>query len=68
MKTEGKMDTMEKNLEDLVKKTIELGATEAKIIDTDAIVFDSRSYLKCRFGCNRWGRYWTCPPYLDISP
>lgn len=52
----------------LIAKTIELGAVAAKIIDTEAVVFDSRSYLKCRFGCNRWGRYWTCPPHLHISP
>ena len=32
------------------------------------VVFDPRSFLKCRFGCNRWGHYWTCPPHLDISP
>jgi len=59
---------MENSLQVLVTKAVELGAAEAKIIDTEAIVFDSRSFLKCRFGCNRWGRYWTCPPYLDISP
>ncbi len=59
---------METPFEDLVKKAIELGASEAKVIDTDAIIFDSRSFLKCRFGCNRWGRYWTCPPYLNLSP
>lgn len=59
---------MKKDLEDLVKKALELGASEAKIMDAKKIVFDSRSFLKCRFGCNRWGRYWTCPPNLDISP
>jgi len=59
---------MENKFEILVKKAIELGASEAKIIDTDAIVFDPRSFLKCRFGCNRWGKYWTCPPHLDLSP
>lgn len=58
---------MKNNLQRLVEKAIELGAAEAKIIDTEKIVFDSRSFLKCRFGCNRWGRYWTCPPYLGIS-
>ena len=52
----------------LVNKAIELGATSAKTVKTNQIVFDPRSYLKCRFGCNRWGRYWTCPPNLDISP
>lgn len=52
----------------LVQKALDLGALEARLIDTQAIVFDARSFLKCRFGCNRWGRYWTCPPHLSISP
>ena len=52
----------------LVDKAIELGATDAKQIPVSSIVFDSRSYLKCRFGCNRWGKYWTCPPHLEITP
>ncbi|MFZ3048264.1 MAG: DUF2284 domain-containing protein [Desulfatirhabdiaceae bacterium] len=52
----------------LVKKALDLGATDARLIDTEKIVFDPRSYIKCRFGCNRWGKYWTCPPHLDISP
>jgi predicted metal-binding protein len=59
---------MEKSFEGLVEKAIESGASEAKLLDTGKIVFDPRSYLKCRFGCNRWGKYWTCPPNLDISP
>ena len=59
---------MEKEFDHLEKKALELGASEARLLDTDQIVFDSRSHLKCRFGCNRWGKYWTCPPHLDISP
>ena len=59
---------MEKKLDYLVDKAVELGASEAKVIKTEGIVFDSRSYLKCRFGCGRWGKYWTCPPHLDITP
>ena len=59
---------MEAILDQLIDKAIELGASEAKLIPTESIVFDSRSYLKCRFGCNRWGKYWTCPPHLDLSP
>jgi predicted metal-binding protein len=48
---------------------VESGAGQAKLIDTDQIVFDPRSHLKCRFGCNRWVRkFWACPPHLDISP
>lgn len=59
---------MESKFSDLVDKAIDLGASEAKLVDAGKIVFDPRSYLKCRFGCNRWGRYWTCPPNLSISP
>ncbi len=53
--------------EALIGKALELGATEAKLIDTKQIVFDPRSFLKCRFGCNRWGKFWTCPPHLALS-
>lgn len=59
---------METKYEALIGKAIELGAQEAKTLKTDRIVFDTRSFLKCRFGCNRWGKYWTCPPNTDISP
>ncbi len=58
---------MENHLEKIINKAVGLGASEAKILDTDTIVFDPRSFLKCRFGCNRWGQYWTCPPHMDIS-
>jgi predicted metal-binding protein len=51
----------------LIDKALELGATEAKLIDTSQIVFDPRSFFKCRFGCNRWGKFWTCPPHLALS-
>ena len=54
--------------ESLAKKALELGATGAKLIQTDQAVFDDRSFLKCRFGCNRWGRYWTCPPNMELTP
>lgn len=59
---------MENRYKSLVEKAIELGAFETRLIDTDQIVFDPRSHLKCRFGCNRWGRFWTCPPNLSLSP
>lgn len=53
--------------ESLVNEALKLGASDAKLIGIDQIVFDPRSFLKCRFGCNRWGKYWTCPPHLSIS-
>ncbi|MBW1776088.1 MAG: DUF2284 domain-containing protein [Deltaproteobacteria bacterium] len=52
----------------LIDKSLSMGALGAKIIDTKRIVFDPRAFLKCRFGCNRWGRYWTCPPHMDLPP
>jgi predicted metal-binding protein len=51
----------------LVMKARKMGATEAKLMSTDQVIFDPRSHLKCRFGCGRWGRYWTCPPHLSLS-
>lgn len=51
----------------LVKKAVELGAIDARLTSTETIVFDPRAHLKCRFGCARWGRYWTCPPNLSIT-
>ncbi len=53
--------------EKLAQKALALGASEAKPMRTDQVVFDPRSFLKCRFGCDRWGKYWTCPPHMDIS-
>ena len=50
---------MEEKFEGLTAKAAEMGADEARLIQTEQIVFDPRSYLKCRFGCNRWGKYWT---------
>ncbi len=58
---------MKTNMDRLVDKALELGASEAKLIGADQVVFDLRSHLKCRFGCNRWGKYWTCPPHMEIS-
>ena len=58
---------MAENYQTLIDKCIQLGAEEAKLIDTHEVVFDPRSLLKCRFGCHRWGKYWTCPPHMDIS-
>jgi predicted metal-binding protein len=68
MTVEGADTDMEKNYQPLLDKAMALGATGAKLIRTDQVVFDPRSFLKCRFGCNRWGKYWTCPPNLGISP
>ncbi len=58
---------LENPYDPLMEKALELGASAARILPTDQIVFDPRSHLKCRFGCSRWGNFWTCPPCLDLS-
>lgn len=40
---------------------IKLGADHAVTFKTEDIVFDSRTLLKCMFGCNDWGKGHTCP-------
>ncbi len=42
-----------------------MGATEAELVDTSAIVFDPKSYPKCRFGCEWWGSFCTCPTNIE---
>jgi predicted metal-binding protein len=59
---------MKKDFNLLIAKALAAGASEARLIAAKDVVFDPRSFLKCRFGCNRWGRYWTCPPHLGLSP
>ncbi|MBA4392935.1 MAG: hypothetical protein C0407_05230 [Desulfobacca sp.] len=51
----------------LLTKARKLGAVEARLLSTDSVVFDDRSHLKCRFGCGRWGKFWTCPPNLGLT-
>jgi predicted metal-binding protein len=59
---------MRKKYEALVDRSVEFGALEARLVPTNEIIFDDRSFLKCRFGCNRWGKYSTCPPNLSLTP
>lgn len=58
---------MEKLYKKLINKALGGGASKAVLFDASSIVFDPRSLLKCRFGCKRWGRYWTCPPNLSLT-
>lgn len=58
---------MEQSLQQLVEFAKSRGALDAKPIAASDIVFDPRSILKCRFGCKRWGKYWTCSPNIGIS-
>jgi len=38
-----------------------LGADHAVAFGSDDLVFDSRTILKCMYGCADWGRGHTCP-------
>lgn len=40
---------------------LSLGAVDAVEFDISDICFDSRTLLKCMFGCPDWGRSHTCP-------
>lgn len=46
-----------------LKKAIESGASEAKIIDVEKVVTANWVRLKCQYGCGCYGTRLTCPPY-----
>ncbi len=58
---------MEQSFEGLVQYAKSKGAADVKLMSARDIVLDPRSLLKCRFGCGRWGKYWTCQPNVGIS-
>ena len=57
------------DLEKYRQRALELGATEAKIVTTDIIVFDERAQAKCRYPrCQNYGTSVNCPPHVpEIS-
>ena len=40
---------------------LELGAADAVFFTDDQICWDSRTLLKCMYGCSDWGKNHTCP-------
>jgi predicted metal-binding protein len=44
-----------------IDKAKKMGALEAKVIKASDIVIDPRTLIKCMFGCDTWGKHWTCP-------
>lgn len=52
-----------KNLSHYVKRVLQQGAEEAKIIDTKNIVTGNWVRLKCQYGCSGYGNRLTCPPF-----
>lgn len=47
--------------QELLDKAYEMGASDAVVFGIDDIAFDSRTLLKCMFGCSDWGKNHTCP-------
>ena len=48
-------------LDKYIETALKLGADHAVKFTIDQIVFDSRTLLKCMFGCSDWGYGNTCP-------
>ena len=51
----------------LVKLALENGAADAKIISTTKVVVEDRVVLKCKVGCNHYGKTLACPPYTTSA-
>lgn len=51
----------------LVKLALESGAADAKIIPTSQVVVENRVVLKCKVGCNHYGKTLACPPYTPSA-
>jgi predicted metal-binding protein len=47
----------------LLEEAKKLGALEAKIIDSNKVVVEDRVLLKCRTGCDSYGKKFVCPPF-----
>ncbi len=44
-----------------IDQALEMGATDAVFFDAGQICWDSRTLLKCMYGCTDWGKNHTCP-------
>ena len=51
----------------LIQIALENGAAEAKIIPTSKVVVEDRVVLKCKVGCNHYGKTLACPPYTPSA-
>ena len=50
-----------KKAQKYIDQALELGAADAVFFDASQICWDSRTLLKCMYGCTDWGRNHTCP-------
>lgn len=51
------------DLQDILRKTLEVGACQAKIIDPGTVVTAPWVRWKCRFGCGGYNSSLVCPPH-----
>lgn len=57
-------EVLQQDLEKYQRRTLELGATDAKIITTDMILIDERVRAKCIYPkCRFYGTNANCPPH-----
>lgn len=56
MEGSGSEDTDVLNIDRYVELAKEMGAKDALLISVDQVVFDPRTYLKCRWGCPEYGK------------
>jgi predicted metal-binding protein len=54
-------------LESLRQLALKLGASEVKIIPAKDVVVEDRVVLKCKVGCNNYGKTLCCPPYTPTA-
>jgi predicted metal-binding protein len=59
-------DSVEK-FQFLIKLAFEKGAVDAKIIPTEKVIVEDRVVLKCKVGCNHYGKTLACPPYTPSA-
>lgn len=59
MATQGELE----KFDFLRKLAIELGAADAKVIPASKVAVENRVALKCKMGCNNYGKTLACPPY-----
>lgn len=52
---------LSENIKKYINRALEMGAADAVEFKIGDICFDSRTLLKCMYGCSDWGKNHTCP-------
>ena len=50
-----------------IAEALKKGAADALYITQENIVYDSRTLLKCMYGCPDWGKNHTCPSAQNVT-